>query len=210
MTEKGKQIEAVDEIAIILLAAGSSARMGQSKQQLLINGKSLLVHVAEIAIHSAVGKVVVVLGSEEKTHRHLLNDLKVDVIFNPGWRTGMGSSLKAGLNHVITNNPKTIAVIIMVCDQPLLTSSHINSIIQKYRTANTPIVASSYANTIGVPALFNRQLFGEILKLRDEEGAKKIILNHTPEVVDFPEGSIDLDTPYDYKKFIDEYAKKMS
>src|SRR5688572_9215993 len=131
--------------------------MGQSKQQLIIDGKSLLVHSTENAIRSDVGKVIVVLGAEEEAHRKILKGLSVDVIFNSHWQTGMGSSLKAGLNHVVTNNPKTDAVIVMVCDQPLLTVAHINSLIQKYRKTNALLVASAYSNTIGVPALFNHK-----------------------------------------------------
>jgi molybdenum cofactor cytidylyltransferase len=197
-------------IAIILLAAGSSSRMGQSKQLLLVNGKSLLIHVAEIAKKSDVGSVIVVLGAAEETHRKVLNNLSVDVIYNSRWQTGMGSSLKAGLNHVIATEPKTEAVIVMVCDQPLLTTNHINSLIRKYNKSNKLLVASSYSNTVGVPALFGRQLFAEILKLGDEEGAKKIIQNYAAEVVEFPEGSIDLDTPDDYRIFLQQHPKKIS
>lgn len=198
------------EIAIILLAAGSSSRMGQSKQQLLIDGKSLLIHSTEIAIKAGAGEITVVLGSDEKAHREILQDLSVIVISNSRWQTGMGSSLKAGLNHIIANNPKTDAVIVMVCDQPLLTTSHINSIIQKYRKTNALLVASAYSNTIGVPALFNHQLFDEILNLGDEHGAKKIIQQHHAETVDFPGGNIDLDTTDDFKTFLQQRSKKMS
>ena len=199
-----------NEIAIILLAAGPSSRMGQSKQQLIIDGKSLLVHSTENAIRSDVGKVIVVLGAEEEAHRKILKGLSVDVIFNSHWQTGMGSSLKAGLNHVVTNNPKTDAVIVMVCDQPLLTVAHINSLIQKYRKTNALLVASAYSNTIGVPALFNHKLFHEILNLTDDHGAKKIIQKHQAQIVDFPNGTIDLDTPEDYKTFVQQQSKKMS
>lgn len=198
------------EVAIILLAAGPSSRMGQSKQQLLIEGKSLLIHSTGIAIKSEAGKVTVVLGSDEKAHREILKDLSANVIFNSRWQTGMGSSLKAGLKHVITNNPKTDAVIVMVCDQPLLKVNHINSLIQKYKKTNALLVASAYATTNGVPALFNHQLFDEILNLSDEHGAKKIIQKHQVETVDFPEGATDLDTPEDYKTFLQQQLKKMS
>jgi len=198
------------EIAIILLAAGPSSRMGQSKQQLLIEGKSLLVYSAEIAIKSDVGKVIVVLGSEEIAHREILNKLKVEIISNSRWQTGMGSSLKAGLNHVIKNNPKTDAVIVMVCDQPLLNSDHIDSLIKKYTTTHALLVTSSYSNTTGVPALFNHKLFDEILNLNDDQGAKKVIQKHQAETVDFPDGNIDLDTPEDYKTFLQKHSKKMS
>jgi molybdenum cofactor cytidylyltransferase len=199
----------VNEIVIILLAAGSSSRMGKPKQQLLIEGKSLLIHSVEIAIKSDVGKVVVVLGSDEEAHRKILNDLSVQVILNPQWQSGMGSSLKAGLKHVLATNPETDAVIVMVCDQPLLTSNHLNSLIQKYRKTNALLVASAYSNTNGVPALFHHQLFDEILNLSDEHGAKKIIQKHQAEVVDFPDGAIDLDTPDDYKTFLEQRSKKM-
>jgi molybdenum cofactor cytidylyltransferase len=198
------------ELALILLAAGSSSRMGQPKQQLLIEGKSLLIHSVEIAIKSDVAKVVVVLGSDEEIHRKTLNNFSVEVALNSRWQTGMGSSLKEGLKHVLTNNPKTDAVIVMVCDQPLLTSGHLNSLIEKYRKTNALLVASTYSNTNGVPALFNHQLFGEILNLNDEHGAKKIIQKHQADTVDFPEGAIDLDTQEDYKTFLQQRSKKMS
>ncbi|HEU5292315.1 MAG TPA: DUF559 domain-containing protein, partial [Cyclobacteriaceae bacterium] len=138
-------------IAIIVLAAGSSSRMGQSKQQLLIDGKSLLIHSAQTAIKSEADKVIVVLGSEEQSHRKLLNNLSVDTVFNSRWQSGMGSSLKAGLNHAISKNPETSAVIVMVCDQPLLKPDHLNSLIKKYRDTNALLVASLYSNTTGVP-----------------------------------------------------------
>lgn len=210
MKEGVKQIENEGGLAIVLLAAGSSSRMRQSKQLLLVDGKPLLLHAAEIAKKSDVEKVLVVLGAEGETHRQTLNNLSVDVIMNPKWQTGMGSSLKAGLNHIIATDPKTAAVIVMVCDQPSLTTDQINSLIKKYNKSNKLLVASAYSNTVGVPALFGRQLFGEILKLGDEEGAKKIIQNYPAEVVDFPEGSIDLDTPEDYKTFLQQQIKKIS
>jgi molybdenum cofactor cytidylyltransferase len=197
-------------IAIILLAAGASSRMGQSKQQLLIEGKPLLVHSAEIAIRSDAAKVIVVLGSQEEAHQKILSHVAVDIIFNSRWQTGMGSSLKTGLSKAISNNPETEAILVMVCDQPLLTVEHINSLIQKYRKTNAILVASAYANTLGVPALFSRELFKEILNLSDEQGAKKIIQKYAVETVDFPEGSIDLDSTEDYKTFLQQHAKKIS
>lgn len=197
------------EIAIILLAAGSSSRMGQSKQKLLIEGKPLLAHAVEIALKSNTGKVIVVLGSEEETHRELLKSLQVNMITNPRWQTGMGSSIKAGLNHVLSSNPKTEAVIIAVCDQPLLQPHHFKMLIAKQQQTKAPIVASAYSNTKGVPALFKREIFGEILELNDPEGAKKVIQQHPAEVIDFSDGAIDLDTPEDYKNFLHQHSKKM-
>jgi len=198
------------ELAIIILAAGPSSRMRQSKQQLLIDDKSLLIKAVETALQSNVKNVVVVLGSQEESHKEALKGLAIETIFNSRWKTGMGSSLKAGLNYIISNIPKTDAVIVMVCDQPLLKPQHLKLIIERYRETNALIVASGYSNTSGVPALFNHQLFDEVLKLGDDQGAKKIIHQHPAEVIDFPEGAIDLDTPEDYQRFIQQHSKKMS
>jgi molybdenum cofactor cytidylyltransferase len=198
------------DIAIILLAAGSSSRMGRSKQQLIIDDKPLLNHSVEIAVKSEADTVIVVLGSEEEVHRKMLSDLSVDIVLNSKWQTGMGSSLKAGIAYIIDNSPKTKAAVVMVCDQPLLTTGHINSLIEKYRQTKTLLVASAYAGTTGVPALFDRSLFDEILNLGDEHGAKKIIEKQVHESVHFPEGSTDLDTQEEYKTFLRQQAKKIS
>lgn len=194
-------------IAILVLAAGPSSRMGQSKQELLIDGKSLLVRAVETAVTAGADHVAVVLGSQHKAHRELLKNDKVEIVFNEHWHKGMGSSLKAGLSHLLATFPETRAMIVMVCDQPLLRSHHIRSLIEKYRESRVSIIASAYSGTLGVPVLFDKQLFAEILELPDEHGAKKIIERHPSEVVDFPEGSTDLDTPEEYQNFLRLHSK---
>ncbi len=195
------------ELAIIVLAAGPSNRMGQPKQQLRIDEKTLLVLAAETAINSNAGKVIIVIGSQGDVHRQLLKEMPVEIILNPQWKTGMGSSLKTGLSCALAINPRTKAIIVMVCDQPLLQSNHLKSLIKKYKSTKAIIVASSYANTIGVPALFDKKLFDKILEMDDGQGAKKIIQQHQAETIDFPDGAIDLDTFEEYNNFIS--SKKM-
>ena len=198
-----------DGLAILILAAGSSSRMGQSKQQLQINEQSLLAQSVETAVNSGIGKVYVVLGSEQNEHRALIKNKPVEIIFNSRWQTGMGSSIKAGLNHILEINSNTDAIIIVVCDQPLIRSNHLKSLVKKYQETKSPVIASVYSNTKGVPALFNHNLFHELLQLEDGHGAKKIIQKHQSATIDFPEGSIDLDTPEDYKNFLQITSKKM-
>jgi molybdenum cofactor cytidylyltransferase len=205
-----EQSETGGALAILILAAGSSSRMGQSKQKLLIEGKALLVHAVETALKSKAGKVTVVLGSEEEKHRQVLKGLPIALISNPGWQAGMGSSLKKGLQHVMSGNPATEAILVMVCDQPLLQPDHLQSLVKQYRKTGSLIVASAYSNTAGVPAIFSHKLFNEILQLHDEEGAKKIIRQHAAATVDFPGGDVDLDTPEDYQNFLQQHSKKMS
>jgi len=191
------------EFAVVLLAAGSSSRMGQSKQLLSIDGKPLLLKAVDAALGSGANKTFVVIGSNDAAHRKIIDHLPLEIIFNPDWEKGMGTSLRVGVSNALKMIPEMEAVIIVVCDQPLVTSLLLKTLIQKYRTTKKAIIASAYENTIGVPALFNRSVFQKLLNLEDGHGAKKILMDmaESVELVDFPNGAIDLDTPEDYRAF---------
>jgi molybdenum cofactor cytidylyltransferase len=193
-------------VGIILLAAGSSSRMGQSKQLLPIAGEPLLLKTVMTAIRSQADNVVVVLGANEAAHRKLIQELPIDIITNPNWQRGIGSSLKKGLEKILLPGPHLEAIIVMVCDQPLLTIDHLNKLVQKFKNSKSKIVASYYSGMAGVPALFDKSLFNELLKIEDDSGAKQII-QHRKDLVQhvaFPQGSVDLDTPEEYQAFISQ------
>jgi molybdenum cofactor cytidylyltransferase len=193
-------------VGIILLAAGSSSRMGQSKQLLPIAGEPLLLKTVMTAIRSQAHNVVVVLGANEAAHRELIQELPIEIVTNPNWQRGMGSSLKKGLQKILISASNVEAIIVMVCDQPLLTNDHLNKLIQKFKNSKCKIVASYYSGTAGVPALFDKSLFGDLLKIEDDTGAKQIIQQRKDLVqhVAFPQGSVDLDTPEEYQAFISQ------
>ncbi len=178
--------------------------MGQSKQLLPVEGEPLLLRSAKAALGSEADSVVVVLGANEKAHEKVIQDLPVTIVYNRHWQKGLGSSLKAGLSHVLKFAPETGAVIIMVCDQPRLTGEHLNHLIHQYTETKSKIVASSYSKTVGVPALFDKSLFQNLLEGEDGEGAKKVLSNHPDSTltVDFSGGEIDLDTLSDYQIFV--------
>jgi molybdenum cofactor cytidylyltransferase len=197
-------------IAVILLAAGSSSRLGQSKQLLKIGHETLLEHSAKAALNSGASSTIVVLGSNEKTHREHLKNYPLEVVYNPDWQKGMGSSIKVGLT-IIMNTPTSFdGVIIMVCDQPLIKSDHIKNLISKFTKTRSAIVASAYGNALGVPALFSKSHFQALMTLDNEHGAKKIIQQHPDDTsaVDFPEGEIDIDTLEDYQKLLKQSTTK--
>ncbi|HQQ83696.1 MAG TPA: nucleotidyltransferase family protein [Cyclobacteriaceae bacterium] len=189
-------------VAILLLAAGGSTRMGTSKQLLDIGGVPLLVHSVQIALDCGASSVVVVLGAQAEVHQRTIAGLSAEVVVHPDWKNGMGSSLKAGLTYLLRHD-KLEAVMVMVCDQPKLTAQHLRELITTYRKTKKSIIASHYGGTDGVPALFDQSLFPELLLLPDEQGARKVIAARAENVVSvsFPEGAIDLDTPEDYKKY---------
>jgi molybdenum cofactor cytidylyltransferase len=190
-----------DDIEIIILAAGSSSRLGQSKQLLEVNGQPLLLKSVKAAIACNVKKIVVVLGANEAAHRQAILTLPIEIIFNPTWQKGMGNSLKVGLAHLLNVDSTIKAVLVMVCDQPLVTAAHLKKLMEKFKETKSPIIASFYSGSAGVPALFEKSLFQKILSIDDGLGAKKIIQLHPDLIskVDFSEGSIDIDTEEDLK-----------
>ena len=195
--------------SIIILAAGNSSRMGQSKQLLKIGEETLLQRSVKTALGAGIEKVVVVLGADDKAHARSIEQFPVNVVVNEKWQTGMGSSLKAGLNFLKSNHPSISGVIVMVCDQPLVTSKHIESLLAIHHKKGKPLVASRYSNTYGVPALLTKKYFNQILSLGDNEGAKKIIMTHEKELalMDLPEAAVDLDTVEDLQKFKSQSSK---
>ena len=112
----------------------------------------------------------------------------------------MGSSIKAGVAEAIKKDSH--AVLLMVCDQPLISAQHLNALIRVYADATVPIVTSLYEGGPGVPALFDRSLFDGLLQLPDDQGAKKILLQNvaTSATVSWPEGVIDIDTQDDLER----------
>ncbi|HEY4611995.1 MAG TPA: nucleotidyltransferase family protein [Bacteroidota bacterium] len=183
-------------IAVVILAAGASSRFGSPKQLLPYNGKPLVRHIAEIVLHSKARSASIVLGAEQANIQAALAGLSLSLVTNSDWREGIGSSVRAG----IASLPETVdAAIFVLCDQPLVTSDLIDAIIDSHATTGKPIVATEYSRTRGVPALFARKLFSELLLLRGDRGAKSVIAHHANEVasIPFPGGSVDIDTPED-------------
>jgi molybdenum cofactor cytidylyltransferase len=191
------------DIGIIILAAGSSSRMGQSKQLLMVNpDNSLLLYTTKIALQ-VNNNVLVVLGSDVDVHKKAIQHLPVKIVFNTNWQRGIGSSIKTGLTKLMSLHSSLHAVLIMVCDQPLVTAAHLNNIISCFKENQSSIVASGYSGISGSPALFNHTLFETILHMSDGDGAKKIIqASKDVRCMPFEQGSIDLDTPEDYQAFL--------
>lgn len=116
----------------------------------------------------------------------------------------MGTSLRAGISALVAEQPHLEAIVITVCDQPFISSQLINQLVEAYRSSGKPIAASAYAETLGVPALFDRTLFTELMSVEASIGAKQIIKQHSQETccVPFSKGLIDIDTRKDYQQLI--------
>ena len=188
----------------VILAAGSSTRMGQSKQLLKIKGESLIRRIIKTVIDSGFDQVLVVLGSDQQTHHQEIADLPIQIIVNQNWKKGMGSSIKSGVQFVNDHFPSCQSILFTVCDQPLLTSDHLKKLITALQTGENAIAASFYSGSPGIPVLFGQSTFKELLDINSGHGAKKVIHAHSKStyLIEFPQGAMDLDTPGDWEKFL--------
>jgi molybdenum cofactor cytidylyltransferase len=183
-------------VATILLAAGSSSRLGQPKQLLPFGGSTLLRHAAETALAATLGPVIVVLGAREKECRERLFGLPLTIVANPKWKEGMGSSISTGMQAVGETSHR--AAIIMLCDQPAITPGVLRSLEEHQRTAGKSIVASQAGDILGPPALFTADYFPQLRLLRGRNGAKSLFQNQ-PDLscLACPEAALDIDTEDD-------------
>jgi molybdenum cofactor cytidylyltransferase len=191
-----------DAIALILLAAGSSSRMGQSKQLLQYGGKTLLRHAVDAGVASGCSPIVVVVGHDASAMRDELTNTAAIVADNVDWQQGMGTSIRVGVERVERDAPQTAAVVIAVCDQPLVDAKVMRRLVDAYRTCGYPMAAATYAGTVGVPAVFNRNYFAALKKLPPTAGAKQVLKAHHDQVakIDMEEAALDVDTPDDVKR----------
>lgn len=187
-----------------MLAAGISSRLGSPKQLLTYNGKTLLKHAVDEAANSHADYVVVVVGANADLFLNEINVSRATVVENKEWREGMASSIRAGLNALLKQPVPVDGVVFMVCDQPFVSAVVLNDLINTYKETGKPIVSCNYGGAFGPPALFHRSFFTELMQLKGDAGARKIIQQHKGEVatVLFPQGSIDIDRKEDYETLV--------
>ena len=187
----------------ILLAAGSSRRMGRPKQLLTIGNSTLLTRTVQI-IRSCpeIRKLYVALGANADLLKSSLETEQVKIVIAETWQNGMGASLKSGLNAIQQKKPLPDQILITVCDQPHLNNKILNDLILSGMQGK--IIVSDYGYDIGTPALFDSYFYNQLISIPDDSGARKLFLTNNNSIikVSFPEGAVDLDTPEDYAKFL--------
>jgi molybdenum cofactor cytidylyltransferase len=187
-------------VGAVVLAAGSSSRMGRPKQTLRFGGESLLRRAALAALGAGCRPVIVVTGAHAELSRGELDGLDAREVLNPLWETGMASSVRAGVEALAGADAD--AAVLLLCDQPHVTADIIAGLVAAHRATGRPVVASAYGGSFGVPALFVRALFAELARLEGTAGAKQVIKRHASEAhfLSFPGGEVDVDTPDDFSR----------
>lgn len=196
-------------IAILILAAGASSRMGQIKQLLPWKKTTLLGNAIENAQGIENSDIFVVLGAHSEKIKEGVGIKNVEYVTHTDWEKGLGSSIAYGIRHIVATERLYSGVLIMLCDQPLIDSVYLNTMVDIFVNKGKGIVATAYGNRVGVPAIFDKKYIPELIELREDEGAKKIIGKHKIDVLILKPGGkeIDLDTLEEYKNLISKIAQ---
>ncbi|MEO1272938.1 MAG: nucleotidyltransferase family protein [Myxococcota bacterium] len=181
----------------LILAAGQAQRMGVPKQLIPIEGVPLLLR-AIAAAQGAQLRPLVVLGAHRDKVEAILPEGTARLV-HPGWETGMGSSISAGLHHLFQTAPPPRRLMVMVCDQPHITAKHLGRLLKACDTDLVDAAAAQYQGLLGTPACFTPRAYPQLRALPPHQGARKLLRSGrlTVAPVPMPEAGLDLDTPDD-------------
>lgn len=193
-------------IGVVILAAGSSSRLGRPKQLVEFQNKTLLQHIIDTVAPFKFTPSILILGAHADQIRQATDLKEVTVLNNETWPEGIASSIRLGVSESIKLNESLDSILFLLSDQPFVTAELIEELTQKHTNGDQRITACSYKENIGVPAIFGKTFFPQLLELTGDAGAKKMIAQNHEHVdsVDFKDGSFDVDTEEDYKELLDK------
>ncbi len=195
-------------VAGVLLAAGSSRRMGRPKALLPFRGTTLLHHAIETLRSTACSPRIVVVSLEVEKSCWQMKATDVALAVNPDPGAGLSSSLHVALRAIeahdsAANGADSIeGILLTLVDQPLITVEHLNAILAA--GAETGLAATSWPGAFGPPTFLYRSFFSSLKELRGDEGAKKILRAERAQLrlVTFPDAEMDVDDEADYERLL--------
>tara|TARA_R110002095_G_scaffold176779_1_gene154170 strand:- start:65 stop:670 length:606 start_codon:yes stop_codon:yes gene_type:complete len=196
-----------NKIAVVVLAAGSSKRMGKPKQLLKWGNETLITHTIQTALKLNTHEFYVVLGANFQLIEKTINHFPITILNNENWEQGLGTSIACASKHILNQKLKIDAVLFILADQPFITSDYLNKIVSSFSPQKNQIVASSYQNRkFGVPALFDNYFLYSLCHLKDDFGAKYILKKNEIFVKALipPVKNVDLDFKEDYERLYNE------
>ena len=171
----------MNQVAIVILAAGKANRMGQSKQLLSWGDSTLLGSVVTNALSADADIFFVVLGAYKNDIEDKIDLSKNIVLINKNWQQGLGSSISLASAEINEKYPDINAILFVLADQPFISNLHLNAIIKLHHKEKEAIIMTRKEDYRGVPVLFPRKFFSQLMLLSNDEGAKKIInTNESP------------------------------
>jgi molybdenum cofactor cytidylyltransferase len=197
----------LSKLAILILAAGNSSRMGVSKQLLKWKEANLLQHAMN-TVNKVNSQNLVVLGANYSKIKSQIEDKNIRVLCNQNWKNGLGNSISFGINYIKESLPNIDNVLIMLADQPLIDADFLDRMIETHKLYPKKIICTLYQNErLGVPAIFNKIYFEDLLQLNDDKGAKELLKKYSSEVISLNGVKIvqDIDTLDDYEDLYKQY-----
>jgi molybdenum cofactor cytidylyltransferase len=217
--EQAKIFAVHEPIAGVILAAGESSRFGQTKQLLDWKGQPFVRAVARTALEAGLTPVVVVTGANAERVQAAVQDLEVIIVQNEEWKTGQGSSIKAGVKALTPASTAPTALlsakalkdvvggaIFLLVDQPQVTTSILRALMEKHAEGLYSVIAPMVIDRRANPVLFDRVTFPELLKLEGDVGGRAIFHNHRVEYLPWHDDRLllDVDTPDMYQRLISD------
>jgi xanthine dehydrogenase accessory factor len=188
-------------VAGVVLAAGTSTRMGQNKLFMTLEGEPLVRRVVGRASKAGVDPLIVVLGHEAELVQQALEGIRYRPVVNPEYARGVNSSLRAGIRAAAETSAR--AAVVVLADMPFVTTAMIETLVEKYRQGSAPLVISDYDGVNAPPILYDRSLFGELATSEGQGCGKHVVKRHRheAEAALWPvEALTDLDAPEDYER----------
>jgi molybdenum cofactor cytidylyltransferase len=195
-------------LAVAILSAGESRRMGFPKALLPYRGKTFIEHLLEVTSHRRVGLTRIVLGAHVEEIRKILSDNSGNVVVNEQWQQGQLSSIHAAIRSLPTG--ETEGLILCPVDHPAISADLIADLIDAFDRTEKLVALPLYRGRRGHPVIFRSSLYDELLGASPELGARQIVWAHPAEVVEIPtdeEGAIlNLNDPESFKKIQEQLA----
>nr|WP_165583134.1 nucleotidyltransferase family protein [Dyella soli] len=188
----------------MLLAAGNASRFGEAKQTLPIEGVPMVRRAAKTALDAGLSPVVVVIGAYADAVEPCLAGLPVQLVENPDWTSGMGSSLGLGVRTAMAMEAMPQALLVLLADQPAIRAADLKRMMEAHATALGHIQAAHFNGHLGPPCLFPRDYFDELASLQGPNGARRLLERHVDRVDahDLPSAAFDIDTPTDHAAWL--------
>ena len=197
------KFQTIEPAAGILLAAGGSKRFGHSKQLLDWRGQPFVRVVARTALAANLSPVVIVTGANAQEVETAVNDLRVRIVRNEAWQEGQASSIRAGVNAL---PPQTGAAIFLLADQPQVTASILQALVEEHTRELPAILAPLVMDQRANPVLFDRVTFLDLLKLQGDVGGRGIFDKHPLSYLPWNDDRLllDVDTPEHYQRLVED------
>ena len=192
------------QLVVLILAAGKSSRMGNIKQLLKIEGKTLIENAIETSMKIEKTSTLCVLGAHAAEIKKKVDLSNVDVTINKDYELGLSSSIISGIKHLQKQKKQFDGIFLLLADQPAIKLAYYQEMVALFSKEKNKIIASKYENGFGVPAIFPKSFIKNLLAIKGDKGAREFLQKNKKEILS-PKtrvNLVDIDTPKEYETYL--------